>query len=68
MSCHQYGASALISQTSFRGETSGSVAEMSAVFLSHKTLFLKSVVLRQGCGNGKVTKKIYRALGKKKGQ
>ena len=29
---HQYGISALVSQTSFRGETSGGVAKMSVVF------------------------------------
>ena len=30
---HQYGISALVSQTSFRGETSGGRREMSAFFL-----------------------------------
>ena len=41
-SCHPYGISALVSQTLFGGETSGSVAiEMSAVFSAIQEVFVK---------------------------
>ena len=44
---HQYGISALVSQTSFRWQTSGSVAKMSAVFSCYNRY--GSRISRRGC-------------------
>ena len=47
VTCHQYGISALVSQTSFGGETSGSVAKcMSAVFLGYNISEGKAFLLQ----------------------
>ena len=41
---HQYGVSALVSQTSFRGKNSGSVAKLSAVFSGYEMKHVKRIL------------------------